>query len=334
MSFFGGGTDYPAWFSENEGCFLSATIDKYCYITCRKFPPFFSYSNRIVWSKIETVDNVEEITHPVIRESLKKYQLKGLEIHHKGDLPSRAGLGSSSSFTVGLVNTLINLQQKKISKNELANEAINIEQKILKENVGIQDQIAVAHGGINYTNINKDGTYKITSLKLNSGRLKDLEDRFVLVYSGISRFASEVAEEQIKSVKMNYSALKFIQESVIEAKNILSKDRNFDELGVLFHETWEMKKSLSSKISTPLIDNIYERAIKSGATGGKLLGAGGGGFVLLYVPEGYRQKVLDELKEFLVVPFKFEFEGSQIILNESDNFSKRSLSGEKFLIDM
>ena len=319
VSFFGGGTDYPEWFKENGGRVLTSTINKYCYISVRNLPPFFDKKNRIVWSKIETVNSSSEIEHPAVRACLEFFDIKeGLEIHHDGDLPARSGLGSSSAFTVGLLHALYGMRGQMKSKTSLANNAIHIERHVLKEAVGIQDQIAVAHGGLNLVEIQRDGNYQVNPVLLKKSRINKLEQHLMLYFTGISRFAFEIAQSQIQEIPKSKVQLIKMSEMVGKALEILNSERDIEEFGHLLNETWMLKKSLSDKITNNIIDKIYESALKSGALGGKLLGAGGGGFMLLFVPPTSQEKVRLSLADYLEVPFKFEFNGSQIIFCDND----------------
>lgn len=314
ISFFGGGTDYPAWYQKNSGAVLSTSIDKYCYITIRYLPPFFEHKHRIVYSLVESVRSNDEIRHPVVKAMFNFFKIdKGLEIHHDGDLPARAGLGSSSAFTVGMLNSLYALKGNIISKDNLAKQAIHIERDILKENVGSQDQIAVARGGFNKIVFLNDHNFRVEPVTLQKERIKQLQEHLMLVFTGFSRFASEIAAEQVKNTPHKKKELQAIHGMVNRAVDILNNNGDIADFGKLLHEAWQMKKRLSSKISNTRIDSIYEGALKKGAIGGKLLGAGGGGFMLLFVRPENRQKVARSLKDFLEVKFKFESEGSQII---------------------
>lgn len=320
ISFFGGGTDYPEWFKENGGRVLTSTVNKYCYISARHLPPFFDKKNRIVWSKIETVNSLGEIEHPAVRACLEFLNMQsGLEIHHDGDLPARSGLGSSSAFTVGLLHALYGLQGKMKSKSFLANQAIHIEREVLQEAVGIQDQIAVAHGGLNLVEIQCDGTYQVNPILLKKSRINDLEQHLMLYFTGISRFAFEIAQAQIQAIPQTKSQLIKMSEMVDEALEILNSDTNIENFGRLLHETWLLKKSLSNKVSNSTVDHIYDVAMRAGALGGKLLGAGGGGFMLFFVPPSAQAQVRASLADFLEVPFKFEYGGSQIIFCDNDH---------------
>ena len=315
ISFFGGGTDYPVWYRENQGAVLSTTIDKYCYITIRYLPPFFPHKHRIVYSKIEMVNDINEILHPAVRATLNFLKInKGLEIHHDGDLPARTGMGSSSAFTVGLLNSLYGLKGVMISKDRLAKEAIYIERDVLKESVGSQDQVAAAHGGFNKISFAGNDEIKIEPITLTEARIKELESHLVLYFTGFSRYASEVAKTQIEKTPDRKRELTLMYQMVDTAVNILNdENKNILEFGKLLNETWQLKKSLTDKISTPEIDDIYQRALEVGAVGGKLLGAGGGGFLLLFIPPEKQKKVREEFKNLLEVKFHFEKGGSRII---------------------
>jgi len=315
VSFFGGGTDYPAWYRENGGAVLATTIDKYCYITCRYLPPFFDFKNRIVYSKTELVKSIEEIEHPSVRETLRFMNIdKGVEIHHDGDLPARTGLGSSSSFTIGLLHALYALKGTMVTKIQLAKEATHIEQNMVKENIGSQDQILAACGGFNRINFGGEDDFQIRPITLNDQRLELLQNHLMLCFTGFSRSASEIAGQQIKNIPRKKKELSAMRQMVDEAENILNGNNNLLEFGKLLHESWQLKRSLSDKISTSQIDEIYDAARSAGAIGGKLLGAGGGGFVLLFAEPEAQPKIKAKLDCFLHVPLKFENLGSQIIL--------------------
>ena len=316
ISFFGGGTDYPAWSCENGGAVLATTIDKYCYISCRYLPPFFEHKYRVVYSKIENAKEISQIEHPAARAVLQWLKCdRGLEIHHDGDLPARSGLGSSSSFTVGLISAIMALDGRYISKTELADGAIHIEQNVLKENVGSQDQVSVAHGGFNYIEFKRDGTNDVRPLVLRRSVLEVLEGSLMLFFTGISRFSSEIAKTQIENIKRREMELRRMREMVGEAISILNGGENgLDHFGRLLDEAWQCKKALSDKVSNSIIDQIYEEAVTGGALGGKILGAGGGGFILFYVKAKHQAKVKDRLKGLIHVPFHFENSGSRIVL--------------------
>lgn len=314
ISFFGGGTDYPVWYVDNCGAVLSTTIDKYCYLSCRYLPPFFEHKHRIVYSKIDTVNRIKDIRHPAARAILNFMKIKsGVEIHHDGDLPARTGLGSSSAFTVGLLNSLYALKGVMPTKYRLAKEAIYIERQVLKEHVGSQDQVAVSYGGFNKISFNREGEFNVEPIILDKDRSTQLENHLMLFFTGFSRTASRIAKKQIKNTADKKKELSMMQELVDEAKNILSSKSNIVEFGKLLHESWQLKKSLSDKISKPEIDRVYDTALSAGATGGKLLGAGGGGFMLFFVKPELQNKVRKRLNKLLMVKFRFENLGSQII---------------------
>jgi len=320
ISFFGGGTDYPVWYRENQGAVLSTTIDKYCYITIRYLPPFFPHKHRIVYSKIEMVNDINEILHPAVRATLQFLNIdKGIEIHHDGDLPAKTGLGSSSSFTVGLLNSLYALKGVIPSKLQLAKEAIHIERDILKESVGAQDQVAAAFGGFNKINFNGKDEIKVEPITIGKERIKQLENHLMLFFTGFSRTASDIAKSQIENTPNKKRELSLMYQMVDEAIKILNEKGDIKDFGKLLHEAWLLKKSLTDKISTPEIDNIYEKALQAGALGGKLLGAGGGGFMVLFVPPENQPGVREKLKNLLEVKFHFENEGSKIIYYNPDN---------------
>jgi D-glycero-alpha-D-manno-heptose-7-phosphate kinase len=316
LSLFGGGTDYPAWYRENGGAVLSTSINKYCYITCRYLPPFFSHKHRFVYSKVENVANISEIKHPSIKAVLESmnWEKGGLEVHHDGDLPARSGLGSSSSFTVGLINALTSLQDHQLSKRELANKAIYVEQNIIKEAVGSQDQIASAYGGINKIEFERDDSYDVQPVILTPEKKRYLESHFMLFFTGISRYATE-AKSQIKNMGSRKKELTRIRQTVDEALSIIDSSNSFAaELGELMHEAWKYKRSISDKVSNKTIDDIYQAAIESGAYGGKLMGAGAGGFMVFMVKPELQERVRERFKDLTYVPFEFENFGSKIAL--------------------
>ena len=319
ISFFGGGTDYAAWYKENGGAVLATTINKYCYITCRYLPPFFEHKHRIIYSQTEQTHDTDEIKHPSVRETLRFMKItEGLEIHHDGDLPARAGLGSSSSFTVGLLNALYALKGIMPSKMELALNAIHIEQEMIKENVGSQDQILAAFGGLNRVEFSERNNPQVRPITLRQKRLKLLQDHLLLFFTGLSREASQIAGEQIKETPRKKRELNEMYGMVDEAINILNSDSDISDFGKLLHQSWQLKRSLTDKISTPDIDNAYETAIQAGAIGGKILGAGGGGFILFFARPEVQTRIKESLHGLLHVPFKFEYLGSQIIFYEPD----------------
>jgi D-glycero-alpha-D-manno-heptose-7-phosphate kinase len=321
ISFFGGGTDYPAWYRKEGGAVLSASIDKYCYITCRFLPPFFPSSYRVVWKHIETVSSISEILHPAVRGALRMLGFdkeRGVEILYQGDLPSQTGMGSSSAFAVGLINVLSALKGDHFGADELYAKAIELEQNWLKENVGSQDQVATAVGGLNIIRFSKSGAIAVEPLGLDPERCAALTRRLVLFYTGQSRLGGELASSLIAGMDRHAEQLHRMHHMVFEAAAILRSDRNLDEFGRLLNEAWQLKRALAEGITNPEIDSIYRRAIAAGAVGGKLLGAGSSGFMLFYVPEERRSAVNEALSTLMPVPFEFEHEGSTLILNSYD----------------
>lgn len=323
VSFFGGGTDYPGWFQDHGGRVLTSTINRYCYISARYLPPFFETRSRIVWSMIEQVNHPDDIKHPAVRAGLKFLKVDdGVEIHHDGDLPARSGLGSSSAFTVGLLHALYGLQGRMVSKSKLAEEAIYVEQVLLKEAVGIQDQIQVAHGGINLIEIRVDGTYEVRPILLPAQRIGELQEHLLLFFTGISRFASEVAQSQIEAIPKKRADLQEMAALVDPALEILTGAGPIDDFGAMLHESWRLKRGLTDKVSSERIDEIYDRARAAGALGGKLLGAGGGGFMLLFAKPERKPEIRKVLSHLLEIPFRFERSGTQIIF--CDNGARES----------
>jgi len=313
VSFFGGGTDYPEWYRDNGGAVLATTIDKYCYISCRYLPPFFDHKYRIVYSQIELVNDLDEISHPSVREVLKYLEInQGVEIHYNGDLPSRSGLGSSSSFTVGLLNALYALKGIMPSKTQLAQDAIYVEQKIIKENVGSQDQVMSATGGFKKVDFNDEG-FQVKPITIEKERLQVLQSHLMLFFTGISRTASQIAGEQIKQIPNKKLELTEMYKMVDEGIKILNSNIDLNDFGKLLHESWMLKRSLTQKVSTLYIDYIYEQALKAGASGGKILGAGGGGFILFFINPELQDELKVALPGLLNIPFKFENRGSHII---------------------
>ena len=322
ISFFGGGTDYPVWYETNGGAVLSTTIDKYCYITCRRYPPFFDDTVRVVWSKIELAENAEGIEHPTTREILKFLNLKKhVEVHHAADLPARSGLGASSSFTVGLLHALYAMLGREVSKQQLAEEAIHVERDLVKDTVGSQDQVAAAFGGFNKIVFGPGSAITVTPVEIAPATLEKLQDRLLLFFTGLSRSASEVAKAQVKNTPAKEKELKAMRAMVDQGVALLEKG-DVDGFGRLLHESWQLKRGLSNLISTSDIDGMYEAALKAGALGGKLLGAGGGGFLLVYADPSRHEAVKAALKHLLHVPFKFENEGTQVIHNSGVVFEK------------
>lgn len=318
ISFFGGGTDYPGYYLEHGGKVLGVAIDKYCYINVRRLPPFFEFKHRIVYSKSENVKCFNEIEHPAVRETLKYVNVDyGVSIHHDGDIPARSGMGSSSAFTVGLLNSLMALEGKLISKKDLAKQAIHIEQNLIRENVGSQDQTFAAYGGLNVIEFLSNGDILVNPIIMKQDRLQSFEGHLMLVFTGLSRYASDIAGEQIQNTLINIDRLNGMKTLVDDAHAILTNpQKDLHEFGELLNETWKLKRSLSSKIATDEIDEMYDIALKNGAIGGKLLGAGGGGFMLFFVAKNQRHRLSAALSPFLHIPFKFDYDGSKVIVYE------------------
>ena len=313
ISFFGGGTDYPDWYLNHGGQVLATTIDKYLYITCRTLPPFFDHKLRLVYSTIEACNKASELDHPSAREVLKFLKIKnGLEIHYDGDLPGRSGTGSSSAFTVGLLNALCAHQGKTLTAQELAETSINIEQNIIKETVGSQDQTNAAYGGFNHIKFERSGEIKVNPLNISSELMVNLQNNLLLFYTGIQRTAEKIAKSYVENIEEKSEILNTMSSIVDEATNRL-KNHDLDGFGKLLDQTWQQKRSLSNLVSNSIIDSMYQEALESGALGGKLSGAGGGGILLLYVPLEKQKLVKKKLSKLLHIPFNFETYGSQII---------------------
>jgi D-glycero-alpha-D-manno-heptose-7-phosphate kinase len=316
ISFFGGGTDYPAWYFNNGGAVLSSSIDKYCYINCRMLTRFFGYKYRIVWSHIENVSTLGEILHPAVREGLRYLGINGdmcLEIHHQGDLPARAGMGSSSSFSVGLIKAILALKGQIIGKHELALKTIEFEQNVLNENVGSQDQVAVSYGGLNVIRFETDGTIRVEPLTIPKSRITELESHLIMLYTGTSRLSSEIAGKIIDQVHKKEKILTEMHGMVDQAVRILNNGSDINDFGRMLHRTWLLKRKLASQISNEHIDKIYQAAMDNGAIGGKLLGAGASGFMVFFAPPEHHQRIRDALPGYLHVPIKLETEGSTLI---------------------
>jgi D-glycero-alpha-D-manno-heptose-7-phosphate kinase len=314
ISFFGGGTDFPLWYEEHGGAVLSTSIDKYCYLSCRDLPPFFDNKYRVVYSDIELTQSVSEIKHPVVRACLDylDFDDRGVEVIHYADLPARTGIGSSSSFTVGLLNALHALNGTHLSKDDLGKAAIFVEQNLLRESVGSQDQMAAAYGGLNEIRFSAN-SISVSPLEISKNRRLELERSLILLYTGVSRFSSEIAQTHIQNIPNKEAELRLMTQMVDEAKKILSSSLPISEFGKLLHEAWTIKSRLSQKVSTNLVNEIYKVALDLGADGGKLLGAGGGGFFLLSARPELHLKILSALSGYLHVPFRFESEGTSLI---------------------
>lgn len=315
VSFFGGGTDYPLWYREHGGAVLSTTINKYCYITCRYLPPFFDYKYRIRYYQREEANSLDEIQHPSVRECLKFMEVdRGVDMVHHADLPARSGLGSSSTFTVGLLHALYAMKHEMPTKRELAIHAMHIEQDCIKENVGSQDQTIAAFGGLNRIEFGGINEIMVRPIILPPSKLERLEQHIMLFFTGFVRTASELAEEQIQQIPVKKANLCHMMELVDEATSIMQcKEDRLADFGQLLHEQWLIKRDMSAKVSNGHIDAIYQAGLKAGALGGKLLGAGGGGFMLFLVPPERQEQVKAALQHLLYVPSRLDHLGSQII---------------------
>lgn len=320
LSFFGGGTDYNSWYEENGGLVVGCAFSRYCYISVRPLPPFFDHKTRVVYSKIERVGDNLEVIHPSVRGCLQHLGVsQGLEIHHDGDLPARSGIGSSSSFTVGMLLALHANRSEMITKRQLASEAIEVEQNVIKENVGIQDQILVAHGGIQIIEMGPGSGYRVSPLILPKEYKENFESHILLGFTGFQRNSTDVAKDHVSNIKVGKSAsqLKEIHGIAKEGLSLLSQNRDFREVGKLFDKTWQIKRSLSSSVSTESIDTIYKSAIEAGAYGGRLMGAGGGGFIMFIAPPDRHSYIKYKLEGQVKVwvPFSFDDDGAQVLLH-------------------
>lgn len=331
ISFFGGGTDYPVWYREHGGSVLATTIDKSCYLTCRWLPPFFEYHSRVSYSKVENVSRNQSIEHPSVRACLQHLGIEeGVEVHHVADLPARTGLGTSSAFTVGLLLGLHALKDQMKDKHSLAAEAIHVEQELLREAVGSQDQVSAAYGGFNRINFHPHGEIEVKRVVASGARFQELEQHLALYFTGFSRIASEVAHEQVAVTPQRQKELECMMQLVDEGEAIISAPhRSLSEFGKLLHEGWKIKRTLTQKITNNRIDEIYEAGISAGALGGKLLGAGGGGFMLFFVPPERREALRTTLNKLLCVPFSFSSRGSNVVVYEPEAAYDQRLSEER-----
>ena len=316
ISLFGGGTDHPMWFEQNGGRVVSFAIDKYCYISTRTLPPFFDHKFRVAYSQVETVKNVESIRHPVVRECIIKYAKDlFLEIHHDGDLPARSGIGSSSAFVVGMINSLLIMQGQSISRSSLADLAIEMEHDILKENVGWQDQIACAIGGINRIEFGANGNWQATPIRMNTDVERDLTSRMVLVFTGVDRNSTDITIGLLKNLNSSdlSKPMQRVMDMALECHSILSSSGNFDLIGEMLDESWALKKKLNPLASNNLLDSWYQKGKSAGALGGKVLGAGGGGFFLYWIKKGTREQFLQRMGKVTEVPINICHEGATVV---------------------
>lgn len=314
MSFFGGGTDMEEYFKENEGAVLSTTFDKYCYINVRHLPRFFDYSTELSYSKTERVTDVNDIQHPAIREAMKMLDMHEIRLTYEADLPARSGLGTSSSFAVGMLNAFYALKGKYADKKRLSDEAIYLERVLCKEVGGWQDQSAASFGGFNRINFNADG-YEVLPVIISPERKRQLNDNLMMFFTGFTRFSSDVQmANNAKTSENKKERLKKMYELVDEAEAVLTnKERDLDDFGRLLDVTWRLKKGTGDAVSTSSIDELYEKGIKAGALGGKLLGAGGGGFLVFYVQPEKQKMVKEAMKDLMHIPFRFEDGGTRVI---------------------
>jgi D-glycero-alpha-D-manno-heptose-7-phosphate kinase len=318
VSFFGGGTDYPAWYRKHGGAVLAAAIDKYCYISARHLPPFFEHKIRLVYSKLEKVQTLDEISHPVIREVARFMDVDRFEMHHDADLPARCGMGSSSSFTVGLMHALAALKGEMPGKRKLYLDAIHLEQDVLKETVGSQDQVSAAQGGLNHISFLPSGDITVRPVTITPERRREFDSHLMLFYTCIQRTAQDVAKTYVENIEKKTSQLRIMSNLVDEGLAILTGGGEVASFGELLHETWQLKRSLSAMTTNDEVDSIYDRGRKAGAVGGKLTGAGGGGFMLLFVPPDRHEDVKAALPELIHVPFSIETAGTQIIFFDAE----------------
>ena len=322
MSFFGGGTDFPGFYKEHGGAVISTTFDKYCYVNVRHLPRFFDYSTELSYSRIERVTDVEAIEHPAIREAMKYLDMQEIRLTYEADLPARSGLGTSSSFAVGMLNAFYALKGKYADKRKLADDAIYLERVLCKESGGVQDQIAASFGGLNRINFNADG-YEVNPVIISPERKAQLNRNLMLFFTGFSRFSSDIQKTTQKDMADKERQLLEMLSLVDEAEKVLTTKTDLNEFGRLLDYTWKLKRGISSGISTDSIDGLYAKGIEAGALGGKLLGAGGGGFLLFYVEEDKREAVSKAMEDLLYVPFQFENSGTRVIHYTAEMYEKR-----------
>ncbi len=315
MSFFGGGTDFPEFFNEYSGSVISTTFDKYCYVNVRHLPELFEYKSYLAYAQIEKVNSVDEIKHPAIRNAMEWLKLERIAMNYDADLPAKTGLGTSSAFSVGLLNALYTMQGITKTKRELADDAIHLERVLCDEDGGIQDQIAASFGGFNRIDFTRDG-YTVRPVDFSEKRKNALNDNLMLFFTGLSRYSFQIQKTTKMMLGKRTAELLKIRDMVDAAEKILTDgNRSLDDFGMLLNETWQLKKSISNEISTNIIDSVYDKAMGAGALGGKLLGAGGGGCLLFYVPEEKQDNVRNVLSDMHEVKFRFENEGTKIICN-------------------
>jgi D-glycero-alpha-D-manno-heptose-7-phosphate kinase len=317
ISLFGGGTDIPLWYRSHGGEVLSFSIDKYCYISCRPLPPFFDFNFRLVYSRVETCNSIDEIVHPALREGIRHFSnLPRIEVQHHGDLPARSGVGSSSAFAVGLLSALATLEGVEKQKLQLARDAIFLEQNLIGENVGSQDQIACSVGGINHIEFGTFQDWSVHPFLLETKKIEEIEDRCFLLFTGITRNSSDISLGLIEGLHKKESMLNKTRSLVATARNIFDIDGNLDIIGELLLEGWHLKKEANHLAATPLLDEFIERGLSAGALGGKVLGAGGGGFCLFWLKQNDRQRFRKVFPLGIEVPFKIDFSGVTVLAND------------------
>ena len=323
MSFFGGGTDMPSFFNQNGGAVISTTFDKYCYVNVRHMPPFHPYISELVHNRFERVNNIEDIEHPLIRECMRLHDIHEIRLTYEGDLPARTGLGTSSTFAVGMLNAFCALKGKMMSKRQLAREAIHVEREILKEHGGWQDQVAAACGGLNRIDFH-DNDFSVHPIVISPERKKELDENLLLFYTGVQRFSSEIQADTFSKPVDKTKQLLDMLYLVDEAEKVLTdKGKSLNEFGKLLDTTWKLKRGTGSKVSNGSIDELYDIAIKAGALGGKLLGAGGGGFLLFYCEKEKQEYLKNALEKLMIVPFNFENDGTQVLYYSPQSYSPR-----------
>ena len=322
MSFFGGGTDMESFFRQHGGAVLSTTFDKYCYVNVRHLPPFFDYTTELSYARTERVRDVEEIEHPAIRNAMKMLDMHAIRLTYEADLPARSGLGTSSSFAVGMLNAFYALKGKYADKKKLADEAIYLERVLCGEAGGWQDQIAAAYGGLNRIEFSRNGTYDVRPVIISPDRKTCLNDRLLMFFTGFTRFSSDMQKANAAGYAEKQKQLRQMYDLVDAAERILEDSHSdLDDFGCLLDETWRLKRQTGGAITTDSIDSLYQKAVRAGALGGKLLGAGGGGFLVFYVRPEKRESVMEAMKDLLYVPFRFEDGGTRVIHYTPESYS-------------
>ena len=320
MSFFGGGTDFPGFYEKHGGAVIASTFDKYCYVNVKKLPPFFDYASELTYSKIERVKSIEDIQHPAIREAMRYQGIQDIRITYEADLPARSGLGTSSSFAVGMLQAFHAMKGEYADPRALADEAIYLERELCQEAGGVQDQISAAFGGFNKISFTAEG-YEVEPVIISAQRKQQLNDNLMLFFTGFSRFSADIQTATQQNLVDKTAQLLEMLRLVEDAEKILTgQTEDLDEFGRLLDYTWKLKRGLSGKISTESIDGLYRKAMEAGALGGKLLGAGGGGFLLFYVQQEHQEAVKQAMHALLHVPFRFQMGGSKIIYYRPETY--------------